>query len=468
MNTARVIGGGPAGLMAAEVLARAGVAVTVHERMPSPGRKFLLAGHGGLNLTHSEDRDRFVTRYGRSADRIAPMLDAFGPDDLREWCASLGEPTFVGSSGRVFPEAFRATPLFRAWLARLDELGVVIERRTYWSGWAGGAGDGPAGGAGDDAPGNSADAGPLLVTDADGQTSEVTSDVTIFALGGASWPHLGSDGGWVAPFAARGVEVTPLRAANVGVRVEWSQIFAERFAGTPLKNVSLTVRGARGTSLNAPVHTNPTRGDAMLTRTGIEGGPVYASGTAIREALDAATLNTATLNTTASNTAAPDTASSNTTSSDTAARCVLEVDLRPDLAVGQLAERLRNRRPKDSASNWLRRAIGLDPAAIGLLREAGGGQLPTDAAAMAVLVKAVPVVVTGTMPIDRAISTAGGIAWSEVDEHLMLRRLPGTFVAGEMLDWEAPTGGYLLQASFSTGVVAARGALAWLGADAAR
>ncbi|NYI40981.1 NAD(P)/FAD-dependent oxidoreductase [Demequina lutea] len=429
MTTARVIGGGPAGLMAAEVLARAGVSVTVHERMPSPGRKFLLAGHGGLNLTHSEDRDRFVTRYGRSADRIAPMLVAFGPDDLREWCAGLGEPTFVGSSGRVFPEAFRATPLFRAWLARLDELGVRIERRTFWSGWAGGAAD-----AGNGSPG-SADA--LLVTDADGVTTEVTSDVTIFALGGASWPHLGSDGGWVGPFAELGVQVTPLRAANVGVRVEWSQIFAERFAGTPLKNVSLTVRGPRGTSLNAPV-----RGDAMLTKTGIEGGPVYASGGAIREALDAAALNTA-------------------------ARCVVEVDLRPDLTVDQLAERLQHRRPKDSASNWLRRAIGLDPAAIGLLREAGGGQLPGDAAAMAALVKAVPVVVTGTMPIDRAISTAGGIAWSEVDEHLMLRRLPGTFVAGEMLDWEAPTGGYLLQASFSTGVVAARGALAWLEAAAA-
>lgn len=422
MTTARIVGGGPAGLMAAEVLARAGVAVTVHERMPSPGRKFLLAGHGGLNITHSEERDRFVARYGASADRIAPMLDAFGPDDLREWCAGLGEQTFVGSSGRVFPAAFRATPLFRAWLARLEELGVRIERRTLWSGWADGA-DG---------------AGGLRITDAEGRTTEVASDVTIFALGGTSWPTLGSDGGWVGPFAERGVAVTPLRAANVGVRVDWSPIFADRFAGTPLKNVALTVRGPRGTSLNSPV-----RGDAMLTRTGIEGGPVYASGAAIRDALDAASLNPA-------------------------ARCVLEVDLRPDLGVGQLADRLAHRRPKDSATNWLRRAIGLDPASIGLLREAGDGQLPQDAAAMAALIKAAPVVVTGTMPIDRAISTAGGIAWSEVDECLMLRRLPGTFVAGEMLDWEAPTGGYLLQASFSTGVVAARGALEWLGAESAK
>lgn len=400
--TARVIGGGPAGLMAAEVLARAGVSVTVHERMPSPGRKFLLAGHGGLNLTHSEAREGFVARYGASAGRLGPMLDMFGPEDLRAWCTSLGEQTFVGSSGRVFPEAFRATPLFRAWLARLEDLGVRIERRTSWVGWA--------------------DAGSLLVADASGLVSEATADVVIFALGGASWPHLGADGSWVGPFAERGVVVTPLRAANVGVRVEWTDVFAERFAGVPLKNVVLTVRGQSG---------QPRRGDAMLTRTGIEGGPVYASGAAIREALDTG-------------------------------NCTLDVDLRPDLTVGHLAERLRQRRPKDSVTNWLRRSLGLDPAAIGLLREAGGGRLPDDPGAMAALAKAVPVAVTGTMPIDRAISTAGGIAWSEVDQRLMLRRMPGTFVAGEMLDWEAPTGGYLLQASFSTGVVAARGALAWL------
>ncbi len=409
MSTASVIGGGPAGLIAAEVLARAGVAVTVYERMPSPGRKLLLAGHGGLNLTHSEDRERFLARYGPSADRLAPMLTVFGPQDLREWCAGLGEPTFVGSSGRVFPQAFRATPLFRAWLARLAELGVRIERRQQWTGWA-------------ERPGG------LRFADADGATGEVASDVTVFALGGASWPRLGSDGGWVGPFADRGVAVTPLRAANVGVRVEWTPLFVDRFAGAPLKHVSLTIRGPRG---------GPVRGDAMLTRTGIEGGPVYAIGAAIREALDAD------------------------------GRCVLEVDLRPDLTVEQLAGRLQHRRPKDSASSWLRRSIGLDPAAIGLLRESGGGPLPNDAAATAALVKAVPVVVTGTMPIDRAISTAGGIAWSEVDEHLMLRRIPGTFVAGEMLDWEAPTGGYLLQASFSTGVVAAHGALAWLGGEPA-
>ena len=409
MSTADVIGGGPAGLIAAEVLARAGVAVTVHDRMPSVGRKFLLAGHGGLNITHSEDRERFVARYGASAERLAPMLAVFGPQDLRDWCAGLGEPTFVGSSGRVFPQAFRTTTLFRAWLARLTELGVRIETRQRWAGWT--------------------TDGGLRLIGADGEVSEAAGDVTIFALGGASWPRLGSDGGWVGPFSERGVTVTPLRPANVGVRVEWTAVFADRFEGRPLKHVALTVRGRSG---------RPVRGDAMVTRTGLEGGPVYAIGAAIRDALDSG------------------------------GRCVLEVDLRPDLTVDQLTDRLRHRRPKDSASTWLRRSIGLDPVAIGLLRESSGGALPGEAAVTAELVKAVPVVVAATMPIDRAISTAGGIAWSEVDESLMLRALPGTFVAGEMLDWEGPTGGYLLQASFSTGVVAAQGALSWLSRDVSR
>jgi len=403
MSTATVVGGGPAGLIAAEELARSGVAVTVYDRMPSVSRKLLLAGHGGLNITHSEDRDAFLARYGRSSGRLAPILDVFGPDDLRAWCADLGEPTFVGSSGRVFPQSFRATPLVRAWWARVAELGVRIERRQLWTGWT--------------------EDGGLRFTGVDGGTSEVAADVAVLALGGASWPRLGSDGGWVDLLADRGVAVTPLRPANVGVRVAWTDVFADRFAGSPLKNVGLTVRGHIG---------RPVRGDAMVTRTGIEGGPVYAIGAAIRDALD------------------------------TGEGCVVEVDLRPDRTVEHLTERLQRRRPKDSDSNWLRRSIALEPVAIGLLRESHGGPLRADAAATAELVKAVPVVVTGTMPIERAISTAGGIAWSEVDESLMLRRMPGTFVAGEMLDWEAPTGGYLLQASFSTGVVAAQGALAWL------
>ncbi|AEI11989.1 BaiN/RdsA family NAD(P)/FAD-dependent oxidoreductase [Cellulomonas gilvus] len=403
-RTAHVIGGGPAGLMAAEVLARAGVTVTVHDRMPSVPRKLLLAGHGGLNLTHTEEPDRFLSRYGDAAERIAPALEAFGPQDLRDWCAALGEPTVVGTSGRVFPQSFRATPLVRAWLARLGDLGVRLERRQRWTGWS------------DDGAG-------LRLESADGTTSEVRGDVTVLALGGASWPRLGADGGWVVPFEARGVRVAALRAANVGVRVTWSEEFARRFAGTPLKNVAVGVRGRPGVS---------ARGDAMVTRSGVEGGPVYAVGAAVRSALDAD------------------------------GRAVLEVDLRPDQTVDRLAARLRGGRARDSVSSWLRRGLGLDAVGAAVLREALGGPVPRDPEAAAALAKAVPLEVTATMPIDRAISSAGGVVWDEVDDALMLRRVPGTFLAGEMLDWEAPTGGYLLQACFGTGVLAARGALAWL------
>lgn len=410
-----MVGGGPAGLIAAEVLAGAGVSVTVYDRMPSPARKLLLAGHGGLNITHSEAPEAFLGRYGEASERLAPALRRFGPGELRDWCAGLGEPTFVGSSGRVFPRSFRATPLVRAWLTRLADLGVRVERRHRWTGWA----EGP---------------GTVRLTRADGSTTEVRSDATVLALGGASWPRLGSDGGWLVPLAERGVEIAPLRPANVGVRAGWSTVFAERFAGTPLKHVALSVRsGSRG-----PGTARTVRGDAMVTRDGLEGGPVYALGAAIRQALDAD------------------------------GRAVLDVDLRPDVTVQQLADRLRERRrPKDSGTTWLRRSLGLDPVAVSLVREAGRGALPSGPDEAAALVKAVPVDVTGTMPLDRAISTAGGIAWSEVDDALMLRRVPGTFVAGEMLDWEAPTGGYLLQASFSTGVAAAHGVLAWLDGTAA-
>jgi uncharacterized flavoprotein (TIGR03862 family) len=406
VGRAVVVGGGPAGLMAAEVLAAGGTEVTVFEHMPSVGRKLLLAGRGGLNLTHSEPVDAFLTRYGASAPRVAPLLDAFGPDALRAWAAGLGEPTFVGSSGRVFPESFRATPLLRAWLRRLADLGVRFELRQRWVGW----------GACDEG-----DVRPLRFSSADGTVTEVAVDAAVFALGGASWPRVGSDGGWVAPFTDAGVAVSALRPANVGVRVAWSDAFAQRFEGVPLKYVGVSVAGGR-----------PVRGDAMVTRTGLEGGPIYAIGAAIRAELDAS------------------------------GRCELTVDLRPDLTAAQLARRLRNRRPKDSVSNWLRRSIGLDPVGVGLVREAAGGELPANPDELAALITAVPVTIEGLMPIDRAISTAGGVEWSELDDTLMLRRLPGTFVAGEMIDWEAPTGGYLLQASFASGAVAGRGALAWL------
>jgi uncharacterized flavoprotein (TIGR03862 family) len=398
-QTATVIGGGSAGLIAAETLARAGVKVTVVDHKPSVGRKFLLAGRGGLNITHSEPLPDLIARYGASAQRLEPMIRRFGPDELRRWCDDLGEQTFVGSSGRVFPDSFRATPLLRAWLGRLAALDVDIVTGLRWTGWS--------------------DGGHRFV-DRDGDERIIDSDVSVFALGGASWPRVGSDGGWVATFAAAGVEVAPLRAANVRVLVDWSEVFVGRFAGEPIKNVVLTV------------DDQTVRGDPIVTRLGLEGGPVYALTEPIRRRLDES------------------------------GTCELLVDLRPDLSVEQLVDRLGRRRPKDSVSSWLRRSGGLHPVMAGLLREVTENVVPTEVGALASLIKRLPVTVSGTGSIDRAISSAGGVVWTELDEHLMLVGRPGTFVAGEMLDWEAPTGGYLLQASFSTGVVAAEGALAFL------
>lgn len=403
-RSATVIGGGPAGLIAAELLAGAGITVTVYDHKPSVGRKFVLAGRSGMNITNSEPMSSFVTNYGPAAPRLQAALDGFGPEDLRAWCAGLGESTYVGSSGRVFPASFRATPLLRAWLRRLGDLGVRFVNRARWLGW---------------------DADEVhRFAGADGHEFTVASDVTVFALGGASWPRVGSDGGWVTEFRRAGISVSPLRPANVGVRVAWSTDFVDRYEGEPLKNVSITARSADGD------HT--VRGDPVVTRSGLEGGPIYALSVPIRESMD---LN---------------------------GMCELAFDLHPDQSVDRLIERLARRRSKDSTTTWLRRSIGLHPVMIGLLREATGNELPTDLDRLGALVKHVTIRAVATMPIDRAISTAGGVMFSELDASLMLLRRPGTFVAGEMLDWEAPTGGYLLQASFSTGVAAARGAIAYL------
>ena len=415
MSTATIVGGGPAGLIAAEILARAGVRVTVYDQMPSVGRKFLMAGHGGLNITHSEELPAFLGRYGESAGHLAPALAAFSPADLRSWCAGLGEETFVGSSRRVFPRSFRANALYRAWLARLSELGVTIVTKHRLVGWVPRQAD-EADVDGQAPPG-------LRMQGADGEEFEVSSDVVILALGGGSWPSLGSDGSWTSWLEEGGIAVSQLRSANVGLRVDWTARFATGFAGTPVKHLELGVRDGEGARV---------RGDAMITQEGIEGGPIYALGAPIRRALDSQ------------------------------GECWLELDLRPDLPIEQLVTKLQQRRPKDSSSSWLRRSAGLDAVSISLLWEANGS-FPATAAEAAALIKSLPVVTRETMPMERAISTAGGVAWSEVDENLMLRAVPGTFVAGEMLDWEAPTGGYLLQASFSTGVVAANGALARLG-----
>ena len=385
--------------MAAEVLAGAGASVTVYERMPSVGRKLLLAGRGGLNLTHSEPLPELLRRYGPAEAQLADAIRAFGPDDLRAWCAGLGQPTFVGSSGRVFPQALRATPLLRAWLRRLAELEVRLQVRTTWRGW---------------------DRDGAALVEGPGGVERIDPDVTVLALGGASWPRVGSDGAWVAPLTAAGVAVAPLRPANCGFVVGWSALFTERFAGASLKNVRLTHRGAA------------VRGDTTITTNGIEGGPVHVLSASLRDAIDAE------------------------------GSTVLGVDLHPDLTVAALAGRLARGKPKDSRATVLKRGGGLQPVAVGLLREATGNRLPTSALDLARAVKEVRVTVVATSPIARAISTAGGVALDELDPSFMLRRRPGTFVVGEMLDWEAPTGGYLLQATFSTAVHAARAAAARL------
>lgn len=403
-----VVGAGPAGLMAAEVLAGAGVQVTVLDQMASPARKLLLAGRGGLNLTHSEPLERLLGRYGSGAGVVADAVRSFDPDALRTWCEQLGEPTFVGSSGRVFPRSFRATPLLRAWLARLDELGVRFLMRHRWLGFA------PAG-----------PTAGVLVAGVDGVSAELPADAVVLAMGGASWPRSGSDGAWVGPMADRQVSVRPLRPANCGLLVDWSEHLTTRFAGTPIKNVAVSVVG-HGEVLD------PWRGDLVLTRVGLEGGPVYGCGPAVRAALDADGV------------------------------AILRIDLRPDLDVDQLERRLARRRPGQTRSDWLRRAAGLSPVAVALLYEQHGSALPNAPGAMAAAITCLEVTVTGTAGIERAISTAGGVQLDEIDEHFMLRRHPGVFVAGEMLDWDAPTGGYLLQACLSTGVAAGHGVLAWL------
>jgi uncharacterized flavoprotein (TIGR03862 family) len=398
-----VIGAGPAGLMAAEVAARGGARVTVYDAMPSAARKFLMAGRGGLNLTHSKPLPDFMRRYGAAGSRLASVVDGFTPTDLRAWSDGLGQPTFIGSSGRVFPEAFKASPLLRAWLRRLGDSGVTFAFRHRWVGW-------------------SRD-GALQFEAADGERL-VDARATVMALGGASWARLGSDGAWVELLAAKDVAIAPLRPANVGFDIAWSEIFKTRFEGQPLKGIALSF-GARS-----------VRGEAMVTRSGIEGGGIYALSSVLREAVMAD------------------------------GKAVLHMALRPDLDVGELARKLAVSRGKQSFSNFLRKAIHLSPVAIGLLQEvavAEGVQLAALAPErLAALINAVPVTLIGVAPIARAISSAGGVVFDEIDDAFMLKRMPGVFVAGEMLDWEAPTGGYLLQASFATGVAAGQGALNWL------
>ena len=397
---AAIIGGGPAGLMAATMLADAGRRVVVYDAMPSPGRKFLLAGKGGLNLTHSEPLAAFTARYGDRAGIFAGLLAEFGPDAVRTWAAGLGIDTFVGSSGRVFPAEFKAAPLLRAWLRRLRERGVTVATRHRWRGWG---------------PG-----GTLLFDTPAGQGALPRPPALVLALGGASWPGLGSDGAWTELMAGQGVRVAPLVPANCGFDVGWSAHVAERCQGLPLKTVVLRFAG-RG-----------VRGDLIITAGGIEGGAVYALSAALREAIAAT------------------------------GRALLEIDLKPDLDQAEVARRLSAPRRRASLSGWLRRALALPEAAPPLLRELAPPEALADPARLAGLIKALPLTLTAPRPLAEAISTAGGVAFDEVDDTLMLRRLPGVFVAGEMLDWEAPTGGYLLTGCLSTGARAGRGAAEWV------
>jgi uncharacterized flavoprotein (TIGR03862 family) len=392
--------------MAADILSACGVAVTVYDRMPSVGRKLLLAGRGGVNLTHSEALDTFLSRYGEARPHLERAIRHFSPAALRAFSEQLGQETFVGSSGRVFPKALKASPLLRAWLRSLDGRGVVFRLRHHWRGWN--------------------EAGELAFDGPDGRVAN-KPDAAILALGGASWPRLGSDGSWTGVLSGQGITIAPLKPANAGFEVAWSERFRTDFEGQPLKTIALAHAG------------HVVRGEAVVTRDGLEGGAVYALSAPLRETIlrDGSAL--------------------------------LKISLRPDLTAAAMITRLERPRGKQSLSNFLRKVLGLSPVSIGLIREAAIAanielaKMP--APALAALVNNLPVRLIGIRGIDRAISTAGGVAFAGLDQHFMLRAKPGVFVAGEMLDWEAPTGGYLLQACFATGAAAARGALDWLEDD---
>lgn len=393
-NHVVIVGAGPAGLMAAEVLVQAGITVDVYDAMRSPGRKFLLAGIGGMNITHAESFDIFVSRYAGCSEQLRPLLEQFGPTELRDWIHSLGIETFVGSSGRVFPREMKAAPLLRRWLHRLRGAGVRIHARHRWSGWQ---------------------ENTLLFDTPDGE-KPVTADAVILALGGASWPVLGSDAAWLPLLKEKQVSIAPLQPANCGFDVQWSDFFADKFAGHPLKNIS----------------ANGISGECVITATGIEGSLVYALSAALRETINAG------------------------------GSAKLLLDLAPDRSEASLAEALSRPRGKRSVSEHWRRSAGFDGVKAALLRECVPQEFFSDAGKIAAAIKALPVELIAPRPMVEAISTAGGVLFESLDNNLMLRALPGFFCAGEMLDWEAPTGGYLLTACFATGRAAGQGALRWL------
>ncbi|MCJ8238053.1 TIGR03862 family flavoprotein [Peteryoungia algae] len=392
-----IIGGGPSGLMAAEHLAGKGHAVTVYDAMPTVGRKFLLAGKSGLNITHAEDYARFVTRFGAANDRLRPVLDLMTPTAIRNWAAGLGTETFVGSSGRIFPKAMKASPLLRAWLRRLEGMGVIVLTRHRWTGFDGDA----------------------LLFDTPEGSKRVAADATLLALGGASWPKLGSTAAWVPLLQASGVDVTALRPANCGFDCDFSDSFDSRFSGHPVKSVKAT--STAGT----------TQGEFVISRGGIEGSLIYAHSAALRDVLDQE------------------------------GHAALTLDLTPGRTAEKLSADLARQDRKASFSTRLKKAANLDKVKIALLREVRTDANQLDPDGLASLIKALPLTVNRPRPIEEAISTAGGVALEAIDERFMLKSRPGTFIAGEMLDWEAPTGGYLLTACFATGIAAARGIDQW-------
>jgi uncharacterized flavoprotein (TIGR03862 family) len=400
-QTIAIIGGGPTGLMAAEVLSQAGFKVDVYDGMPSVGRKFLLAGVGGMNITHSEEYPAFLSRYAERAPMIAPLLRRFGAQPLREWIHGLGIETFVGSSGRVFPTDMKAAPLLRAWLKRLREAGVVIHTRHRWLGWN--------------------DDGSLRIARPDGECS-IKPTVTLLALGGASWSRLGSDGAWVELLKARNVTVAPLQAANCGFEVQaWSELMRSKFAGAPLKNIAIGLQG----------HA-PRLGECVVTETGVEGSLIYALSGAIRESINQAGSAT------------------------------VEIDLIPGKAPGDVLKALSKPRGSRSMAKHLHSQVGVDGVKAALLRELAPAEAFADVTQLALMLKRLPLKLIKPRPLDEAISTAGGVTFESLDGRLMLKTLPGVFCAGEMLDWEAPTGGYLLTACFASGRAAGLGIQEWL------
>lgn len=403
-STVAVIGGGPAGLMAAEALAAGGVRVDLYDAMPSVGRKFLMAGKGGMNITHAEPAEPFLSRYGARRAQIKPLLDTFGPAALQEWIHGLGIDTFVGSSGRVFPADMKAAPLLRAWLHRLREFGVHFHVRHRWLGWN--------------------EQGALRFATPHGEHA-VHADAVVLALGGGSWARLGSDGAWVPLLAQHGVPVAPLQPTNCGFDIAWSEHFRQKFAGHPLKSVAASVTDAAGA-------THSRQGELMLTANGVEGGLIYALSAILREQITAT------------------------------GSAVIHLDLAPGKSLQRVLDEVSHPRGSRSMSSHLQSRANIKGAKTGLLREVAPAADFSDPVRLAAVIKSLPLRLIAPRPLEEAISCAGGVTFEALDEHLMLRTLPGVFCAGEMLDWEAPTGGYLLTACFAAGRMAGLGALAWL------